>query len=240
MDMEMDMNMRWDMFRKAMATLTKPRSKEAQTCCERSSESIDGTIVCTECGRADYEIVNDFGQLPYDDQKVRRTVHYSHYLERLQGYEATHIPDVVFETVDKELRRMRITEPSLDNIKFILKKCKFARLAPNARKILNHYVKIEPLPTWLSEELVKMMNRFDSVYSEGGNCFHYAFFTYMAMHYLGYRGVYYKICEADGSYEDRQKLALHRKKFIDIMKCLGIEPVYDEKNPFRKILSVRK
>jgi len=201
-----DGSSRGDIFSKYMREVEKSADHIEPTnpynCRKCSStmmdDDIQGCYVCTRCGMTEQMMEGDLtfkeeqelnivGQYSY-----QRKNHFNEWLTQFQGLENTTVPDDIIESVKEEMRKMKKTSLSNNQIRNVLKKLGLGKYYENIPSIANTIIgRVPPKLDQADEErLRKMFSEIQTPFIK--HC------PSTRKNFLSYGFVLYKFCELLG------------------------------------------
>ena len=141
------------------AQQTRRQQREEDLSCDECASPLivsDGYDVCIECGSVPVNSCSDYQNSYRDTQDVmvkqagsyKRSARFSDWLSSIQAKESTEIPENVFNAINKEIARERITDLSLIDtakIREYLGKMRLTRYYDHAPRIVKYINGIPPI-----------------------------------------------------------------------------------------------
>lgn len=135
--------------------------------CNQSMLITPDCMSCPECGLSVDVIESSFRTCTYREHRpvpfftYKRINHFNEWLQRFQGKDRATIPDSVFERVRDEMKRMRVPEKHMTQLKLrgMLKKLGLNKFYEHVPRIF-HVITGEPLPQLSLGEEEKLRNMF--------------------------------------------------------------------------------
>jgi len=143
----------------------KDKEDDVEVCKECNQQKLfihaEGLMVCQKCGSQEYVFI-DCDKPSYKEPPkeiayfaYKRINHFNEHISQFQGKESTEIPTKIYEMIEKELKKERITDLSTltpQKIREILRKLELNKYYEHIPHIINHLNGIPPPNLTKSQE----------------------------------------------------------------------------------------